>query len=170
MPSPLQPAAQRLYHVRLGRQARIGHRGDAAGHGVTAGEEACAPQRDLAPGHEHHPALMCLPEPFGLGRAAGKVPRQRARLEVDRDWREPQFQPGGKGVLAGIRQPLRIIAGHPDRGCVQVGGDDLQFPPHHHVVEALAGAVPVGGDAGVVGDPVVPHGSHPNIKSILSMF
>jgi len=87
---------------------------------------------------------MCLPELFGLGCAAGKVPGQHPGLEVYRDWRKPQLQPGGKCMLAGPRQPLRVIAGHPHSGRVQVGGDDLKLPLHYRVVEVLAGAVPVG--------------------------
>jgi hypothetical protein len=83
---------------------------------------------------------------------SGRIPGQRGRFKVDRDRREPQLQPGGKCVLAGPRQPLRVIAGYPHRGRVQVAGDDLQFPLHHRILEARAGAVAVGGEAaGVTG-------------------
>lgn len=164
VPGPLQPAGQRGHHVWLVGQGRVGHRGDAAEHAV-AGEEARAPQRYLAPEHEHHLALMCPPEPFGLVCAAGQVPGQRAGFKVDRDGREPQLQPGGKCVLAGLRYPLRVIAGHPYRARVQVAGNDLQLPLHHRVVEVLAGVVPVGGESGVVVDPVVPHDGHPSVNA-----
>ena len=86
--SDLHATAVRVTGDNPQRLARAGE------HALAAGEEARAPQRDLASEHEHYPALMCRPEPFGLVCAAGKVPGQCSGFKVDRDRREPQLQPG----------------------------------------------------------------------------